>query len=224
MTITGDETDTSISPSAPSVKAGETVKLIVTNNGALSHGLRVAGPDDEYNTVDDFVVVPNGSDPKDTGTSTILQAGETGFTVIRFDTPGQIRFSDPTTTAPDTGESYTTGTIIVTAGTSGSPTPAPEEAVDQSVDVAMQDNVFEPAEITVEADKKFGINLTNNGQLTHNLRIDGPDGEYDTADDITSPDLAPGETGKAIGTLEAGTYSFRDDFNPTFMIGTLTVE
>lgn len=224
LTISGDETDTTISPSAPTVKAGETVKILVRNQGALAHGLRIAGPDGEYNTADDFVVVPVGSDPKSSGTSTILQPGAEGFTVVRFDNAAQIKFQDPTTTDPATGDSYVTGIIIVEPAASTDATPAPDE-FEQSVDVEMQDVGFVPAELTLEADKKFGINLTNNGQFVHNLRIDGPDGEFETEDDITSPDIDPnGGTGKAIGTLKAGTYRFRDDLHATEMTGTLVVE
>jgi hypothetical protein len=207
------------------MKAGETVKILVHNQGALAHGLRIAGPDGEYDTADDFVAVPVGSDPTSSGTSTILQPGVDGFTVVRFDNAAQIKFEDPTTTDPATGDSYVTGTLIVESEASGSPTPPPEEQFDQSADVEMQDSIFVPAELTLEADKRFGVNLTNNGQFVHNMRIDGPDGEFETDDDITSPDLDPnGGTGKAIGELEAGTYSFRDDFNPTLMTGTLVVE
>lgn len=225
LTITGDEATTKISPSAPTVKAGETVKLLVHNQGALSHGLRVAGPDGEYDTADDFVVVPVGGDPKTVSGSDLLGPGVDGFTVVRFDNAAQIKFEDPTTTDPATGDSYVTGTIIVTTAASGSPTPPPEDQVDQSADVEMQDGIFVPAELALEADKKFGINLTNIDTFVHNLRIDGPDGEFETEDDITSPDIDPnGGTGKAIGTLAAGSYKFRDDFNPTSMTGTVVVE
>lgn len=225
MTITGDEATTKISPSAPSVKVGETVKLLIHNQGQLSHGLRIAGPDGEFNTADDFVAVPVGSDPKDAGASTILEPGADGFTVIRFDNAGQIKFEDPTTSDPSTGESYVTGTIIVEGATSGTPTPGPGASADQNFDVEMQDSVFTPDTVTLEADKSFSINLTNNGQFVHNMRIDGPDGKFDTDDDVTSPDIdANGGTGSAVGTLRAGEYNFRDDFNPRTMVGTLTVE
>lgn len=225
ITITGDEAQTQISPSAPTVKVGETVKILVRNQGAISHGLRIAGPDGEYNTADDFVAVPVGSDPKIAGGGDLLGPGVDGFTVVRFDNAAQIKFEDPTTTDPATGDSYVTGTIIVESEASGSPTPSPDDQFDQSTDVEMQDSIFVPDELTLEADKRFGINLTNNGKFVHNLRIDGPDGEFETEDDITSPDIdRNGGTGKAIGELEAGTYSFRDDFNPTSMTGTLVVE
>jgi plastocyanin len=207
------------------VKAGETVKILVHNQGALSHGLRIAGPDGEFDTADDFVAVPVGSDPKTVSGGDLIGPGIDGFTVVRFDVAAQIKFQDPTTTDPATGDSYVTGTIIVESEAPGSPTPPPEDQVDQSVDVEMQGAAFAPSELTLEAGKKFGINLTNTSTFVHNLRIDGADGEFETDDDILSPDIDPnGGAGKVIGTLGAGAYSFRDDFNPTQMIGTLVVE
>jgi plastocyanin len=223
LTITGDEGTTAISPSAPTVEVGETVKLIIHNQGQLSHGFRIAGPDGEYNTADDFVAVPVGSDPKTVSGGDVLQPGQDGFTVVRFDNAGQIKYQDPTTTDPATGDSYVTGNILVEGA--GDATPEPGEDAEQEAAVEMQDSVFIPAEVTLEAGKSFSINLTNNGQFVHNLRIDGPDGEFETDDDIQSPDIDPsGGTGAATGTLEAGTYRFRDDFNPNAMTGTLTVE
>ena len=225
ITITGDEGATKVNPSAPTMKAGETVKIVVHNQGKLSHGLRIAGPDGKYNTADDFVAVPVGSDPKTVSGGDVLGPGVDGFTVVRFDNAGNIKFQDPTTTDPATTESYVTGTIIVEGAASGSPTPPPEEQVDQSADISMADSVFDPKTVTLQAGKKFGINLTNSGQFVHNMRIDGPDHQFDTEDDILSPDMDPkGGTGKAIGTLGAGSYQFRDDFNPTLMTGTLVVE
>lgn len=225
MTINGDEGATTFSPSAPTVEVGETVKILVHNKGTLSHGLRIAGPDGKYSTADDFVAVPVGSDPKTVSGGDLIEPNTDGFAILRFDNAGQIKFQDPTATDPNTSESYATGALIVEGTASGSPTPGPEGQYDQSADVAMQDNVFDPGTITLEAGKKFGIKLTNNGQFVHNLRIDGPDHQFDTDDDIISPDIDKGGgTGTAIGTLDAGTYNFRDDFNPTLMTGTLTMQ
>jgi plastocyanin len=224
MTITGAEASTQVSPSAPTMKAGETVKFLVHNKGSLSHGIRIAGPDGKYNTADDFVAVPVGSDPKTVSGGDYIEPGKDGFVIVRFDNSGQIKFEDPTSSDPATTESYVTGTIVVEGGASGTATPAPEE-FDQSVDVAMQDSVYNPKTITLEAGKKFGIKLTNNGSFVHNLRIDGADHKFETEDDIISPDIDPtGGTGTALGTLDAGTYSFRDDFNQTLMTGTLTIQ
>lgn len=222
VTVDGNEDSTSFEPAAIEVEAGETVKLRLTNNADVSHGLRIAGADNTYDNGDDFAVVPEGSDPKQADQSEVIQPGGTGFVVIRFDDAAQIKFKDPTATNPSTQEPFAEGTIIVGAATS--PTPAPEDQAEQSADVKVNDDGFDPADITFEAGKTFGLNITTEGAFAHNVRIDGPDGEFETADDIVSPDIAPGQSGRTPAkTLEAGTYRFRDDFH-TDLTGTITIE
>ena len=78
----------------------------------------------------------------------------------------------------------------------------------------------------MEAGKSFRLNLVNNGTVIHNLRIAGPDGAFRTDDDvaIVTP-VNPGGTGQVSGKIDTpGTYQFRDDFNPTILTGTLTVQ
>ncbi len=71
------------------------------------------------------------------------------------------------------------------------------------------------------------IRVTNNDQLTHNLRIAGLDGQYDTEDDaVTEPAaIAPGATGE-LGFAPAirGAYTFRCDYHPGTMGGQIIVE
>jgi hypothetical protein len=55
----------------------------------------------------------------------------------------------------------------------------------------MSDTGYTPATVTLAAGKVFGINLTNDGHFVHNLRIAGPDGLFNTDDDIVSPDISP---------------------------------
>ena len=227
ITITGDpqnEAATAFDPASIQVKAGELVKVVVTNTDAVSHGVRFAGGDAIYDTGDDFVVVPEGSDPATADQGDVIEPGASGFAVIRFDDPGTVEFKDPTATNPVTNEPFASGTVIV--GESASATPSASDEADQSVDVIMRDGEFDPEEITLEADKSFQLNLSNEGGFAHNLRIDGPDGEFETADDISSVDVDPGaaEVLKVLEPLEAGTYRIRDDFSPTTMTGTLVVE
>jgi plastocyanin len=222
--IGGNENTTAFTPAAINVDAGETIKIIVNNTADVSHGMRIAGPDGEYDTADDFVAVPEGSDPTTAEQGDAILPESSGFVVVRFDEAGQIEFKDPTATdiSVDPPEPFATGTIIV--GDSTTPTPAPDE-VDQQVEVVMKDSIFEPDEITLEAGVKFGIDVPNQGIFVHNLRIAGPDGEYDTDDDIVSEDVSAGETGRAIGTLDdPGEYDFRCDFHPQTQTGTLTIE
>lgn len=94
-------------------------------------------------------------------------------------------------------------------------------------DIVMKDNTFDPAEIVVAAGEEITVNLVNDGQAIHDMRIAGVDGDYDTDDDFVSdPDLMRGgEEGTLVFTFdEAGQYNFRCDFHPTEMTGTIEVE
>jgi uncharacterized cupredoxin-like copper-binding protein len=189
INITGDQTSTKFSPSAPTMTAGEVVKFHVHNQTTISHQFRILGVDGKPNTKDDFVAVPDGSDPKTANLGIILQPNASGFVIVRFDNAGQFQFEDPVS---DTG-AITTGTIIVQGAASATPTPVPGSQVhtDVTADMTMDDGGYTPATVTLAAGKVFGINLTNNGHFVHNLRIDGPDHQFGTADDIVSPDISP---------------------------------
>jgi len=211
-----DESSTIFTPSSISLDAGEVVKIIVHNADEVSHGLRIAGIDGNFSTVDDFAIVPDGSDPTQPDQGDILLSGESGFVVVQFDAAGTFEFRDPTVIT-------TTGSIVVEA-TAATETPSPADEFEVEFDVVMQDNVFEPEELTIETGTRVKLNLSNEGEFVHNVRIAGPDGEYDTEDDILSGDILPGETGELIFELEDGEYIFRDDFRQETMTGTLTVE
>ena len=62
-------------------KAGEVIEFLVTNTGTQSHNMVVAGPDNEYDTADDFNPVPFA-----------IKAGETGRVVVKIDDPGTYLF------------------------------------------------------------------------------------------------------------------------------------
>jgi plastocyanin len=68
-------------PNTVSAKAGEVVELVVTNTGAVSHNLRVSGPDGEYGTGDDFESQPFAIEP-----------GATVRTAVKIDSPGTYPF------------------------------------------------------------------------------------------------------------------------------------
>jgi plastocyanin len=221
VNVSGNEATSAFDPASLQLKAGETVKVVLKNTADVSHGMRFAGADNEYDTGDDFVVVPAGSDPQKADQGDVIQPGGEGFTVIRFDEGGESQFKDPTANDPATQEPFATGTVVIAEAASATPA---ANAVAQEASVVMRDNVFEPAEITLKAATEFRINLDNQGQFVHNLRIAGPDGQFETDDDIVSPDVPPGETDELTATIEAaGAYSFRDDFHPE-MTGTLTIE
>jgi len=223
ITITDDGTEagTRFEPNSIEVNQGETVKIVVKNTSQkISHGFRIQGVDKTYDNSDDFVVVPDGEDPKTTGA--ILQPGATGAAIVRLDVAGEFEFRDDTIVDK-------TGTIIVRKS-EATPSPAPEdkEQVDVEFDLTMSDNVFSQTEFTVEAGKKFRFNLTNAGpKFAHNLRIAGPDGQFDTEDDLVSDPLAQrvGVPGELVGQIDKpGTYDFRDDYHPTEMTGKLIVK
>ena len=223
ITITIDQPDdaneasTTFTPSSISLDAGEVVKIIVHNADEVSHGLRIAGFDGNYGTVDDFAIVPDGSDPTQAGLGDILQPGASGFVIVRFDNAGNIEFRDPTVIT-------TTGTIAISE-TAPSETPAAADDFEVELDVDMHDSAFEPDVLVIDAGTRVKLNLTNLGEFVHNIRIAGPDGEYETEDDIMSEDILPGETGELIFELEEeGEFAFRDDFRKETMTGTLTVQ
>ena len=71
------------------------------------------------------------------------------------------------------------------------------------------------------------IRVTNNDQLTHNLRIAGLDGLYDTEDDavIEPPAIEPGTSGELnFAPAIRGAYTFRCDYHPGTMGGQVIVQ
>jgi plastocyanin len=64
-------------------KAGEVIEFLVTNTSSTqqSHNMVVAGPDNEYDTADDFNPDPFA-----------IKAGETGRVVVKLDDPGTYNF------------------------------------------------------------------------------------------------------------------------------------
>ncbi len=224
VTVTDDGTEggTKFEPASIEVSQGEVVKLAVKNTGKISHGLRVSGTDANYETSDDFLVTPDGE--KADTTAGILQPGAQGSVVLRLDVAQDVEFKDPTTVA--------TGTIVVRKSEATvTPTPAPSgsaEAVDVEFDLTATDNVFSQTEFTLTAGQKFRFKIKNDGPtFVHNMRISGPDGQFDTEDDIVSDpqSIKAGENGTLVGKIDTpGTYDFRDDFHPTEMKGTIKVE
>ncbi len=222
ISVSGNESETKFDPASIQVKAGEKVKILLTNEADVSHGLRFAGSDGKYDTGDDFVAVPVGSDPTKAEQGDVIEPGAQGFTVVQFDAAGNLEFKDPTANDPATGDPFATGTVVVSEATSATPE---AEAVEQEFDVLLKDNVFEPATLTLAAGKKFRLKLQNDGKFAHNIRIAGKDGEFETADDISSVDVFPGTAEELIGQIDdPGEYAIRDDFHPGEMTGTITVE
>ncbi len=113
-------------------------------------------------------------------------------------------------------------------------TAAPGEAIalaDGSA-ISMGDSFFEldgaqnPA-LALTAGATVTVKLTNGGKAIHNLRVAGPDGQYNTDDDIVSdPNTIPagGEAEIVVSIATAGTYNYQCDFHAADMKGTITVQ
>lgn len=102
------------------------------------------------------------------------------------------------------------------------PTPGP--GGETIIRIDMGDNLFAPNAITIRTGQKYILELRNRGKAPHNLRIAGPDLEFDTDDDIASELIDGGKTGTlALEMTTDGVFPFRCDPHAVEMEGTLTV-
>jgi plastocyanin/mono/diheme cytochrome c family protein len=110
-------------------------------------------------------------------------------------------------------------------------TAGPPVEISGDVTLEMADNFFDldgsvNPNFAIAAGDTVAFTLPNAGGNFHNLRLAGPDGEYNTDDDtVSDPDAIPGGD---EGTLEfeageAGTFPYQCDFHPTEMLGEITV-
>jgi len=101
------------------------------------------------------------------------------------------------------------------------------EASGGALQTAVGDNFYTLNNLKVPLNEATTIEITNDGAAIHNMRIAGPDGEFNTDDDsVSDPELI---TAGTAGTLEfaptlAGTYTFRCDFHPTEQGGVIVVQ
>ena len=114
------------------------------------------------------------------------------------------------------------------------PQPEPVQALDETpaapqdgaLVLSVQNVVFAPNYFVVPLGGQVTIRLKNSDNQTHDLRIAGPDGQYNTEDDtVTEPSAIPaGESGEVtFAPLVAGSYTFRCDFHPGSMGGQIKV-
>jgi plastocyanin len=85
------EVDSFFDPDSISINADERVRFDVTNTGSVSHNLRIAGLDQEYNTDDDSVSEPVIITPGETGTL-VEEIEEAGTYAFRCDIHPQVQF------------------------------------------------------------------------------------------------------------------------------------
>lgn len=99
--------------------------------------------------------------------------------------------------------------------------------VNNIVDIVISGAAFENNNIVVPLGEPIVIRVTNSDPQTHNLRIAGLDGEFNTEDDAATdpPSISGGQTGElTFAPPVAGEYTFRCDFHPQSMGGRITVE
>lgn len=211
LTITDDGTPSTATfdPASIDVLVDKAVRLVVKNDGQLTHGITIPGADGTFGTEDDINTNPG-----------IINPGESGVLSFVPNEVGEITLRD----VQDVD-----GTLVVSetvAEPSGSATPAPTgEPVDVELEIGATNDAFDPVTLSVDAGQKFRITVTSNDEFIHNLRITGPDGKFNTSDDLTTTeDAMAGGTATLVGQIDdPGTYEFRDDFH-TEVTGTLTVK
>jgi nitrite reductase (NO-forming) len=112
------------------------------------------------------------------------------------------------------------------APASATPAPAATSEADH-IEMRMGDSFFGSKEVAVEAGQKVTFDLINDGVLPHNMRIAGPDGKYNTSDDVvSSPDIVLGNQEAALewqAGASPGSIPFQCDIHPGVMAGTITV-
>lgn len=135
---------------------------------------------------------------------------------------------------PSSGVITETPNVIPTVGgPQEQPDPAQEldsEAVTASdgvVEIEMADTQFTENHITMSAGEAVIIRVTNEDSTSHNLRVAGVDGQFETEDDaVTTPEtIDGGQVGElTFAPPAAGAYTFQCDFHPTTMGGQIVVE
>ena len=100
------------------------------------------------------------------------------------------------------------------------------EAAGGVLQTATGDNFFTLNNLKVPLNETTTIEIVNDGNAIHNMRIAGPDGEFNTADDtVSDPDLISGGGTASVEftpTL-AGKYTFRCDFHTAEQGGVIVV-
>ena len=101
------------------------------------------------------------------------------------------------------------------------------EAEGGALQTAVGDNFFTLNNLKVPLNETTTIEITNEGAAIHNMRIAGPDGEFNTDDDsVSDPDLIQGGESAVLefAPTLAGTYTFRCDFHPSEQGGVIVVQ
>jgi len=101
------------------------------------------------------------------------------------------------------------------------------EPVDGVIEVPISGALFLRNQLHIPAGQPVTIRVTNRDSQSHNLRVAGLDGDYQTEDDaVTEP---PAIDGSGAGELKfappvPGRYTFHCDFHPGTMGGQIVVD
>ena len=101
------------------------------------------------------------------------------------------------------------------------------ETVDGSIATTMEDNFFSHNNLKAPLGQATTIEIANDGAAIHNMRIAGPDGEWNTDDDsVSAPEFVAGGEAAVLEFTPtiSGTYTFRCDFHPLEQGGVIVVE
>jgi plastocyanin len=117
------------------------------------------------------------------------------------------------------------GSMFVAVGLFTGATGGSAVHAQQTVAVTASEFQFVPSNITVPAGQPITFQLTNSGQLPHNLHLEGQGVVFDLA--ASGVDVAPRQTTSGTLTLtKAGVYKFWcpvGSHQQSGMVGTLTV-
>jgi uncharacterized cupredoxin-like copper-binding protein len=121
--------------------------------------------------------------------------------------------SSSSTTAADTSSTSSTEDSAATTGGGGG---------GETVKVSETEYKIDPSDVTVKPGE-VTFDVSNDGQTTHNLEVEGPDGDAEI-----EGDLAPGDSGQlTVDLSEPGTYEMYcpvDGHKDLGMTGEITVE
>jgi len=232
-------------------RVGETVRIYFGNAGPnLVSSFHVIG--EIFDRVYDQASLV--SSPLEGVQTTLVPAGGATMVEFQLDVPGDYKLVDhslgrlvkgalgtlhvegrqnpdvfgPVDETPGSGTSPATPMPDHTFPTEPTATPTPAASAEGvQIEMKMGDSFFESKEVSVEAGQKVTFDLINDGVLPHNMRIAGPDGKYNTDDDvISSPDIVLGNQKAALewqADGSPGSIAFQCDIHPGVMAGTITV-
>jgi plastocyanin len=243
-------TQSLVGAQALQARVGETVRIYFGNAGPnLVSSFHVIG--EIFDRVYDQAALESA--PLEGVQTTLVPAGGAAVVEFTLDVPGDYKLVDHSLGRLVKGavgtlhvEGRDNPDVFGLAGDSAAPltpmpnhtfptemTPTPEAAAPApgaaggSIEVSMGDSFFAPNEITVQPGQTVTFDLTNGGALPHNMRIAGPDGEFNTSDDtVSSPDILLGNQNATLqwtATAESESIPFRCDIHPGVMSGTITV-